>query len=161
LAPYRGEDLSFFSDVEDRDQPAPPINDVERCIVDEAAEAIRYNSDAEGLQQRAQSPLIFRACRDPQTSIRTMCLSIIFKRFEAVAQIEADTDEPHPIGKAVNPYLVPQLGKRLAERNADRGARRVHELDDNRPSDFVFERQLPASHIDQANRRYRPRLLGH
>jgi len=125
LAPYRGEDLSFFSDVEDCDQPAPPLNDMERCIVHEAAEAIRYNSDPERHQQRAQSPLIFRACRDPQTSIRTMCLSIIFKRFGAVAQIEADTDEPHPIGKAGSPYLVPELGKRLAERNTDRGARRI------------------------------------
>jgi hypothetical protein len=132
---------------------------VERRIVHEAAEAVRYNGDAEGPQQSAQSPLIFRACRDPQTSIRTMRLGIICKRCGAVAQIEADADQPHPINKSGRPYLVPELCERLAECNADRRAGRIDELDDHDPSEVIFEHQLAASHIDQANRGDATRML--
>jgi hypothetical protein len=64
-----------------------------------------------------------------------------------------------PVGESDSRYLALQLGERLAERNANRRAGRVDELDDHRPSNFVCERELPAAHVDQANRGYRPRLF--
>src|SRR6516162_6982857 len=58
LPPYRGEDLRFLSEIEDRDQPALPIDDMERDVVHKAAGTIRYYRDAKGFQQSAESLLV-------------------------------------------------------------------------------------------------------
>ena len=159
LPPYRGEDLRFLSEIEDRDQPALPIDDMERDVVHKAAGTVRYYRNAEGFQQSAESLLVLRARRDPKTAIRTMRLRIFFERFGTVTQIEADADQSDLFGESIRTYLIAQLRERLAQSNADRGAGRVNELDDHGPSDFVRECQLPALRVDQANCRYHPRLL--
>src|SRR6516164_7199081 len=90
LPPYRGEDLRFLSEIEDRDQSALPIDDMERDVVHKAADTVRYYRDAEGFQQGAQSLLVLRARRDPKAPIRTVILRVVFERLRPVAQIEAD-----------------------------------------------------------------------
>ena len=157
--PYRGEDLRFLTEIEDRDQPTLPIDDMERDIVHKAAGTVRYYRDAEGFQQGAESLLVVGARRDPKAAIRTMRLRIFFERFGTVTQIEADADQSDLFGESIRTYLIAQLRERLAQSNADRGAGRVDELDHNRPSDLVCEGQLSALHVDQANCGYRPGLL--
>jgi hypothetical protein len=91
--------------------------------------------------------------------IRTVRLCVFFERLGIVAQIQADADQPDLVGESATAYPVAQFPERLAQRNADRGAGRVNELDNNGLSDFVCEGQLAALHVDQANCGYRPGLL--
>jgi hypothetical protein len=81
LPPYRGEDLSFLSEIEDRDQPTLPIDDMERDVVHKAAGTVRYYVDAEGFQQSVESLLVLGARRDPKAPIGTVSLRVVFERF--------------------------------------------------------------------------------
>ena len=132
---------------------------MERDVVHKAAGTVRYYRNAEGFQQSAESLLVLGACCDPKAPIRTVHLRVFFERFGTVTQIEADADQSDLFGESIRTYLIAQLRERLAQSNADRGAGRVNELDDNGPSDFVCEGQLSALHVDQANCGYRSRLL--
>ena len=74
VPPYRGGDLRFLSEIEDSDQPALPIDNMERDVVHKAAGTVRYYRNAEGFQQSAESLLVVGAHRDPKAPIRTVRL---------------------------------------------------------------------------------------
>ena len=100
LPPYRGEYLRFLSEIEDSDQPALPIDNMERDVVHKAAGTVRYYRNAEGFQQSAESLLVVGAHRDPKAPIRTVRLRVVFERLGTVAQIEADADHPDLVGES-------------------------------------------------------------
>ena len=87
-----------FADIEDRFEPALPVDDMERSVVHEPTSAIRDHDDAEGFEQGVESQLVLRARCNPETSVRAMRLRIVLERFGPVARrVEADADEPDAV----------------------------------------------------------------
>src|SRR5665213_1681048 len=136
--------------IEDAGQPPSYVDEIDGAVMNEAADAVGDNDDAEALLQRCEAALVGGRGDPPARRLGAIAVAVELQRLPIVVlRIEADAEQIERRAGCSAAYELQHAMKVIAELAAQRRATRVNEVDQDGPALVRTQREGMTVLVDQ------------